>query len=178
MFFKYPITIFIFFILALFQNSFLPFFNVMGVVPNLIFILFFILTFFGKSNEYNKGFFTAIVAGFFLDLFLPFYFGLSIISLLIVYFLIKIIIYFLRDLPAQTGRQDKYLIFYFLSIFLFSFLVYNVLSSLLFNSFYLKLDFNKTIFVSFLYNLIFACFGFYIYKFIKKDSSDNQLKLF
>ena len=185
MLFKYPIIIFIFFILAIIQNSFMPFFNVMGTVPNLVFILFFILTFFEESSEYHsssqvsqseiwedKGFFIAIIAGFFLDIFSPFYFGLSIISPLIIYLLIKVIIHFLRK------WQDKYLIFYFLFIFLFSFFVYNVFSNLLSNSFHLKLDFNKTIFVSLLYNLIFIYFGFYVYKFIKKDSSDSQLKLF
>lgn len=198
MWLKYPIIIFLFFVLFLLQNSFLPYFNVVGAVPNLIFILFFILTFFEKPNDYYKedqsflldsklwrteGFFTVIIAGFFLDIFSPptdgFYFGLSMIALLIIYLIIKIIMHFLRDLPAQTGMQDRYLIFYFLSIFLFSFFIYNIYSHLLFSSFNLTLGFNRAMFVDFLYNLIFVYFGFYAYKnFIEKDNSNNQLKLF
>ncbi len=184
--FKYPIIILSFFILALLQNSFLPYFNIMGVVPNLIFILFFILIFFSvrekvedNFNQYYDGFFISIFAGFFLDIFSSIYLpdgrqvlGISIIYLLIVYLLVKISMYFLRE------RQDKYLIFYFLSIFLFSFFIYNIFLNLLSNNFSLALDFNRAIFISFLYNLILAYSGFYIHKFIRQEKNDNQLKLF
>lgn len=195
MWLKYPIIIFVFFTLVLMQNSFLPYFSVEGVIPNVVFILFFILIFFEKRNEYyeehriplfivklwqSEGLFTSVIAGFFLDLLSPSYllggrqfFGMSIISLLIIYFLTKTVVYFLIE------KQDKYFIFYFLSVFLFSFFIYTVLLSFFSNYFYFKLYFNKAIFVSFLYNLIFTYCSFYIYKkFIEKDNFNNQLKLF
>lgn len=153
----------------------------MGAVPNLVFILFFILIFFSclpvnnkKPNQYlQEVFYTTILAGFLLDVFSPsadgLFFGLSIIFLLIIYFSTKIIIYFLKEM------EDKYLILYFLSIFLFCFFIYNISLNLIFNSF----DFNKNILIDNIYNLTLAYFGFYIYrKFYNLKLANGQLKLF
>ena len=163
MWLKYLLITLLFFILVLLQAIFLPFFSIIGIVPNLVFILFFILTFFAclrdqkRQNKYQiEVFFMAIIAGLFLDIFSSSYFGPSIISLLIIYFSIKAVIHFLKD------RQDKYLIFYFLYLFLFSFFIYNLFLGLLSNSLYLELNF-KTTLIGLLYNLVLVYIGFYIY---------------
>lgn len=173
------IIILSFYFFAVVQNSFLPYFNLIGVIPNFIFILFFILIFFKNKNEYAEGFFIAILAGFFLDILSPFYlpagrqvFGVSIIFMLIVYFLEKFTVHFLKE------GMDKYPIFYFIPLFLICFLFFNIFSYL----FLILLNFGFSIkwdiiFVS-LYNLIFALPSFYFYKkFINKNNQDNQLKL-
>src|SRR3989344_5017254 len=97
MWFNYPIIVLFFYILSLLQISFLPHFSILGITPNLVFILFFILIFFGKPDEYHQGIFFAFIAGFILDAFSPFYFGLSILSLLAIYFFMKLAIYFLKE---------------------------------------------------------------------------------
>ena len=76
---KYTITTILFFVLSLIQSSFLPFFSIVGQIPNLVFILFYVILFFDNRGE---SFFWAILVGFLLDVFMPSYFGISIISLL------------------------------------------------------------------------------------------------
>ncbi len=173
MWLKYAIIFFLFFIFTIIQASFLPYFNIKGSLINLNFILFFILIFFESKNEYKIGFFTVIIDGFFLDLFLPFYFGISIISLLVVYFLEKFTIHFLKE------GQDKYPLSYFIPIFSISFIFYNILLYLLLMLFHLSFNLGFNTVISLIYNLFFAVIGFYIYKKIaNKNIADNQLKLF
>lgn len=152
----------------------------MGNMPNLIFILFFIFVFFDshshrtsagqrKPDHYYEGFFLATLAGFFLDVFsVPInglFLGTSIIGLLIIYFLIKIMLYFLKEI------QDKYLIFYFLSIFLFVFLIYSLYSY--------YFNFNKITVLAVGYTVALVCVGFYGYRtFDHFDKKDRQLTLF
>lgn len=175
MWLRYPIIALLFFILALFQISFLAYFNIMGITPNLVFILFFILIFYEClkhtffATEYFFVFSLIVLAGFLLDVFSYFYFGLSIISLLGVYLLVKLIIYFIRE------NQDKYFIIYFLAIFLLCFFIYNALLDILSNTY----SFNKSISIELLYNLALACLGFYIYKKIDDlAKKGKQLSLF
>ena len=162
----------LFFILAIIQASFFPYFAIMGAVPNVVFALFFILIFFEEKQEYSVGFFTAILAGFFMDVFLPFYFGVSMIILLSIYFLQKLVVGFLKE------GQDKYPILYFIPTFSACFILYYAAWYLvsLFSS--IKLNFGFITLVSLAYTLVFACIGFYLYKkfFYKKDEG-KQLKL-
>src|SRR3989344_7230957 len=103
MWFKYPIIVLLFLVATLLQTSFLPYFSVMGNILNLVFILFFILIFFTclqktkKSHTDDNGIFISIIAGFILDALSPFYFGVSIVALLIIYFGIKTVFYFLKE---------------------------------------------------------------------------------
>ena len=172
MWIKYILITLSFFIISIMQNSFLTYFGIMGELPNLIFILFFILIFFEGSDTYFDGFFMAIIAGLFSDMFLPAYFGATIISLIVVYFLKKFLMYFI------TENQSKYPVFYFISLFSVCFIVNRLILYII--SFFLQLHFtfNSSIISSLIYNLVFACIGFYLYKKIcKKSDLSNQLRL-
>ena len=175
---KLFIVTLLFYFFAIMQNSFLPYFKVMESVPNFIFVLFFILIFFENlpvrtnKNDRNEGLFFAILAGFFLDIISPFYFGMSIASLLVVYFFEKLVAYFLKEI------QNKYLIFYFILIFSACFVLYNILLYLLSIFLYMQFNFNFLVFIALAYNLIFASIGFYAYKNIySQNGTDSQLKL-
>lgn len=175
MWIKYITIALLFFTVALLQFSFLPYFNILGNVPNLVFVLFFIFIFFGclggreKPDHYYEGFFLAMLAGFFLDIFSTpidrLFLGASIIGLLMVYFFIRIVLYFLKEI------QDKYFIFYFLSTFLFAFLMYSL--------FLYYFGFNKITVITIGYNVALAFVGFYGYRtFDHFDKKDRQLTLF
>lgn len=173
MWFKYPLIILLIFIFALLQNSFLQYFSIMGATPNFVFIIFFILIFFEIQKRSNAGFFIAIVAGLLLDMFLPIYFGVSIITLLIIYFLEKELMHFLKD------NKDQYPIKYFLFSFVLFLLMYSVF--LYFFSTFLSFPFyfGWNVLVSVGYSIIFAWAGFHIYKKLaKNEGTSNQLKLF
>jgi len=166
---KYLLITLLFFIFALLQISFLPYIDMTLAMPNMVFILFSILIFFGRKEE---GFFTAAVAGFFSDLFLPSYFGISIISLLAIYFFQRFTNHFF------TKDQNEYLIFHFIAIFSVSFIVYHVLLYAFSIIFHVEFHSAWGVIISLIYNLMFATVGFYIYKkFIKKNDQENQLKL-
>jgi len=57
-----------FYILFLLQTSFLTYFNVAGMIPNLILISVILINFFEKPRQY-LGLFSAAIGGFFLDMF-------------------------------------------------------------------------------------------------------------
>ena len=166
---KYTITTVLFFVLSLIQSSFLPFFSIVGQIPNLVFILFYVILFFDNRGE---SFFWAILVGFLLDVFMPSYFGISIISLLVIYLLKKILDYFLKDI------QGKYFIVYLIFLFSINFVIYSLLVyafSLIFRSSY---ELSLSLMVSLAYNIILFLPAFYIYKFIARpDYLENQLKL-
>jgi len=168
--FKYPLIIVSLWLLSLAQHSFVSFVNIGVSTPDLVFILFFLLIFFDKTGQ---GVFTAVIAGLFSDVFLPSYFGISIVSLFFLYFLGQLINYFFEK------RRSDYLIFYFITIFSLSFILYNLLLYLF--SIIFNFDFNLSWGngVSLVYSLIIACLGFYFWiKFSKhKKEDDNQLKL-
>ena len=153
MWFKYPIIILSFFIAALLQVSFVSYFNIMGLVPNLIFILFFILFFFSKKEE---SFFISLIAGFFLDIISPSYllfsrqiFGISVIALSLVYFFQKLIIYFFKK------DDSKYLIFYFLPLFSLNFILYNAILYLFSIIFGFGFNIGVNLIISLIYNLTY-----------------------
>jgi len=166
---KYSIVTLLFFVLFLFQNSFLPFFNIVGQIPNLVFILFYLLLFFDKNEE---SFFWSIFAGFLLDVFSPYYLGISIISLLIIYLAKKLLNYFLKDI------KGKYFFVYFISLFSVNFILYNLLIYIFSLIFGFQFTIGMVLIVSLAYNIILLIPGFYIYRFlVRPDYLENQLKL-
>src|SRR3989344_5859260 len=161
---KYSIIIFLFLVVSIIQASFLPFFAFMGIVPNLIFALFFILIFFENKRTHNTiesfsiyhelasphGFFLAIIGGFFLDIFSLRYVGTSIFLALVIFFLAAAVMHFLRE-----SREPR-MIWSFIALFTACFMVYEVVLRS-----FAGLSIDSGIIVSLIYTMIFACIGFY-----------------
>ncbi|MBI3631479.1 MAG: hypothetical protein HY219_01260 [Candidatus Staskawiczbacteria bacterium] len=161
MWLKLLIIFLLFGLLGILQTSFLVHFNIMGAVLNLIFILFFLTVFFEESQKYIQGIFSAVAAGFFLDALSSFYFGVSIVSLLIIYSAIKYTIYLLKK------KRDKYPIVYFTPLFVLFFIIYNLSLTIVvyfLDASHLMPVFDWIFIIEIFYNLIFAFFGFYICK--------------
>jgi rod shape-determining protein MreD len=158
---KLLIIVFLFYLFILLQNSFLAHFDIFGVSPNLVFVLFFLLVFFEKKDKTYRAIFLAITAGLFLDIFSFTCLGPSIIVLIIIALLLK------KAQSMLKNREDTYPFVYFLPLFIIFFLVYDLLLGLTFYFF----DPNKII-ISFgtetifavIYNSLVASSFFYIYK--------------
>src|SRR3989344_9054817 len=140
----------LFSLLAILQTSFLTHFSIMGTSLNLIFILFYLVVFFESSQKYIQGIFSAIMAGFFLDTLSLLYFGVSFIYLLIIVFILKYILYLLHK------KKGEYQLIHFATLFVISFIIYNLLHLMIF--------FSWIFLIEIIYNLFFAILGFYIYK--------------
>ena len=80
----------IFYILALFQSSFLVHFNLGGFVPNLVLMAVIFLSFFEKPEDYSLVFGSAL-AGSFLDLFSDKFLGFWVLMLLFISIALKLI---------------------------------------------------------------------------------------
>lgn len=170
MFLRFFTIVILFFLFSLIQVSFLPYFGVTAASINLIFILFFILIFFDKNRE---GFFVALIAGFFVDVFLPSYFGISMVVLLIIYLIKEMIVHFLKE------SREKFSIIYFVVMFSSLLAAYYFLMYFALLVFGFSFGLNQNIMVGLVMNILFACLGFYIYKnVVRQDSLENQLKLF
>lgn len=166
MWIKYLITIILFYLFAVLQNSFFAHFNLFGAAPNLVFALFFVLIFFINKNDYYQIAFIAIAAGLFLDVFSYMRFGVSIISLLIIGFLFKKIQSLLQE---KKGNDFPFV--YFLPLFFVSLMVYDLILR--------HIDFNISFLAEIIYNLIFVSIIFYVYKkFLQSKIDNRQLKLF
>lgn len=144
MWLKFLLLFLLFGFLGILQNSFLAQFNAV----NLIFILFFLVIFF--FNQWEDILFSAVIAGFFLDIFSSSYFGVVTVFLLIIAFISK------KILALLKVKRDKYPIIYFISLFVLSFLVFNLLQ--------LTFHFDRIFLREMLYNLFFAVLGYYIYR--------------
>ena len=185
---KLLFIIFLFYLFALLQNSFLTHFSLFGATPNLVFILFFLFVFFegvpGVSSESFLGhssrsyvvILLALAAGFFLDIFSYTYLGPSIVFLIIISFLLK------GTQSLLKSRKDNYPLVYFLPLFVVFWGIYNLLLSL----YFYFIDSNKII-ISFgtetifavIYNLVIASVLFYLYKkALSAVASNNQPALF
>lgn len=128
-------------ILVLLESSFLVHFNILGRVPALCFIGFFLFSFF------DKDFWPApFLAGFFLDIFSQGLFGKNIIILLLIAIFLKIVC---------SSIQEKN-IFWFTILFLVCLAFYSFLNKFSFN------------FVEMLYNLTLAIFGFFLINYVSK----------
>lgn len=150
--------------LGILQTSFLVHFNIMGATPNIVFILFFLVVFFEESQKYIQGIFSAITAGFFLDILSSSYFGGAIVSLLIIAFILKHLLSLLKK------TRDKYPIVYFAPLFVLFFIVFNLLLTIAIyslNSSQVMPRLSWVFLIEIVYNLVFALFGFYIYKTLK-----------
>lgn len=157
---QYGIIVVALFLLAILQASFFPYFSIFGATPNLVFVVFFAIIFFENKHLYAMGFFTAIAAGIFLDIISSPYFGRSIVTLLIIYFMVKLAKYFLKE------GGDAYPLSYFVPMFLVGLLVA------------LAPNFSLGAIISLPYSLAFALIAFCLYKiFLKKGDDTNQLKL-
>lgn len=164
MWLKYLITIILFYFFAVLDNSLFAHFGLFGVVPNLVFILFYFLIFFEQKNNYYEIIFYSTIAGFFLDLFSPIYFGTSIVAMIIISLFTKKAQKLLRG-----GQKDNYPLAYFLPLFFISLLAYYLL---------LKGP-TFSLLAETLYNLFFATIIFGIYKkFIFSRIDTRQLSLF
>jgi rod shape-determining protein MreD len=91
---KVLILILFFYILALFQTSFLVHFRVI----NFILILVIFINLFERAEE-NFGLFSALIGGFFLDIFSQRPLGFHILVLLLLVFLIKMVLKRYIQLP-------------------------------------------------------------------------------
>jgi rod shape-determining protein MreD len=80
-----------FYVLALFQTSFLVHFKIFGQIPNLILLALIIINIFEKPKDYS-GVFAAVIGGFFLDIFSEKSIGLSILILVALSLFIKLIL--------------------------------------------------------------------------------------
>ena len=88
---KILILVIIFYILVLFQSSFLVHFPMAGVVPNLVFILIVLLIFF-EGTKKNTAIVSAFIGGFFLDVFSGKFIGFYILIFLGLSILIKFLL--------------------------------------------------------------------------------------
>ena len=138
---------------------------------NLIFVLFFVLVFFEEKNQYYRGIFLSLLAGTILDIFSPYSFGYSILSLLIIYGIIKIMMHFI------TQTKYVYLLLRFMLVFTGTFFFYNELMHILAHLPRISFTADITMLTRLCINLIFATIAFFIYiKYIKHEN--RQLKLF
>ncbi len=170
---KYPIILLLFLITALFQVSFLTYFSIMTIIPNFVFILFFVVVFLREEKDYYYEFFIVITAGFLLDIFSDDRLGVSMIALFMLYLLIQFAQYLFQE------HQDEYFVGYYVLSFLICFFAYGLLVQLLSNPLTMGMNVGIPTIVQILYNLIIALIGLYAYEeiadFLKRD---RQLKLF
>ncbi len=147
------------FLLTIIQTVFLPFFNIWGVAPNLLFILFFFVIFFSNKKDFTATFFMILMIGFFSDIISQSHFGIFIGTYVILYFLHLFINNFLQD------RQGKNVVVYFIGEFCVLFLLCHF-------------TLNPSVLVHLLYSLLFALTAFYVCQtFIFTNHDNNQLKL-
>jgi len=153
------IIIFLFFLFALLQKSFLSHYSIFGYFPNLVFILFFLLSFFPAKEWEN--FLYAVTAGFLVDIFSYTYLGPSIFAFLIIGFLLK------KIQSSLKNRQDSYPFVYFCPLFLVGFIFYEFVMTVyfrFFDSLHVIAIFDFKFVVAVLYNLVFATLFFYLFK--------------
>jgi hypothetical protein len=180
MWLKYIIIGVLFFVFAIIQSSFLPHLAIFNLVPNIVFIFFFILIFFEKNESQTSlwerwpaGIFLIVAGGWALDLFSPSRFGSAILSLLLIYAMVKITLHFLKE------RNDALSMVYFVTIFIISFMVYQVIFNLISGISYGVITFNRYFLMSIFYNLAIALAGFFLYNYIVIGRPKNrQLNLF
>lgn len=167
MWLKILITTFLLYFFAVLRDSFFAHFNIFGIAPNFVFILFFVFIFFsgrGKPRFNWEDIYVAVIAGLFLDIFSYSYFGVSTILLLAIAVLVKKILHSLRE------KTDRYPASYFIPLFLIFNIAYDVSSGAFlyfFDPAHIAFNFNLVFFLQISCNLLFAMFAFYICKFLK-----------
>jgi len=177
-FLKCSIVAALFLLAALVQANFLSHLTVMGIAPDLVFVIFFTLIFFEpsshkastghrKSNRYYEGVFYTVAAGLILDLYSVQPFGMALASLLAIYIITKISSYFLKE------NRHQFPVFYFVPVFLLALVLYTGIFELLTNFRYATFFVDKSTTISGLYNAGFALAAFYLYP----ARAPKQLKL-
>ncbi len=141
-----------FYLLTIFQSSFLIHFAWHNTCLNLV-LLVLIVLFFKKKREINEGFLLSFFAGFFIDIFSSHFFGLVILLFFLIYLLIeKIKKYFLAtsfwSFCIVLGAS---LIFYYLVFFLF-----NIFRPHYFNVFTILYNFLIGILIYFIAKLVYV----------------------
>ena len=88
---KALIVIILFYLLTLLQTSFFVHFTVWGLVPNLVLLAVILWNLFEDSKS-PLGVFSALIGGFYLDVFSNRFFGFNVLVLLIIALVIKLVI--------------------------------------------------------------------------------------
>ncbi|MCK4520369.1 rod shape-determining protein MreD [Candidatus Parcubacteria bacterium] len=88
---KILLVILIFYFLTLFQASFMPFFDIKGFTINIVLALVIFINLF-ESQDKKLGIYSALVAGFFLDVWSSQFFGTEILLLVLTAIFIKLIV--------------------------------------------------------------------------------------
>lgn len=172
---KSLLIVFLFYVFAILQNSFFANFSLIGINPNLVFILFIVLIFFEKKPSNFLNIYHAIIAGFFLDIFSSIPLGWSILILIFIGYLIKKI----KEILSEKNDTHPYA--YFAIIFTVSFFAYSFLLNLVVyfiadsNVFF---SFNLIFWYKLLYNLILASAFFFVYKKFMTENNSRQQRLF
>ncbi len=173
------LIIIIFFLLTLFQTSFLIHFQINGIVPNIVLISVVLSNFF-LYNEDNKDIvfkdkgnlvlWLGFWAGLFLDFFYGLFFGMMMIIFIIISIGIKKGLCLLNRINALS-----FSLFLFLSIVFYNvgFLLFGVIL----NSPYLHLFQINLFLIQISYNLILALPLFYLIKFIKNRKIFQNRKI-
>ena len=159
-------TLILFYFLTIFQTSFFAHFDILGVVPNLIFIAFVSLVFLDsqKKDNYYNTIIWAFIAGILLDILAYPYFGASIAILVAVGFTIKSIQTSLKE------QKDEYPLTHFLIVFLSSFILFRLSNIIFFhfeNSSSTGFSLSWAILIELLYNTVIAVGGFYFARKVK-----------
>lgn len=155
------LTILLFYFLALLQTSFIIHFTFWGIIPNFLFIVFFIYAFFVQKKPYLKIILIGFLAGFLLDVFSVLSIGISISLLIILGFITK-----KTQLMLKEG-EDNLPYGYFMTLFVVNFVVYCLAIKLCY--YFIGINLLRSIFVygfllEIIYNAIFASIGFYMAK--------------
>ncbi len=144
------------YLLVLVQYSFLPFFDIKGITPNIILIFVCLWNFFEKAEK-KTGILISVAAGLFLDFFFGYFVGISTILFLVLSIVFKKSHWILRD------SQKKYPFTYFSSLFIIAFFFYNfALRATLF--FLESTSFKFNLFFEFGYNFLLATILFFLFK--------------
>ena len=141
----------IFCIFILLQNSFFVHFNIKGIVPNLVLIFLYLVSFF-EPQEGKFSFFAGLFAGFLLDIFSPFPFGIATIILVMVALVLKKVFY-----GIDRSTILPFIFFFIFFIFLYS----SILGMVSTGFFYFHI---MAIIV--LYNTFFAVIGYFLFKYV------------
>ena len=152
--------IFLFYLFTLLQVSFFVHFAFLGIVPNLIFILFSLFLFFSEDGMYQI-LFLSIIAGLCLDVFSYSYMGQSVVILAVVGILFK------KMQTSLNSKRDKQPFAYFWPLFLIWFFVYTVLHMVYFRFIdltHVPIKIDLLFFAQMIYNLFFASIFFLIFK--------------
>ncbi len=169
---KLSVVTLIFFLLTLIQNTFLTHISLLGVAPNVVFTLFFTVVFFQKFDEHYLDIFFAIIVGFFIDIYSISFFGPGIVSLVLVYVVIKTAIYFIKE------GMGSYMLLYFLPLFLVCLIFYQACYRIFSNTGAGILALDRLDYISLGYHTILALLVFFAYQYIDRLVSPRQLSLF